>query len=372
VVTAENKSGRIESKSESVGLKADEAAVKGIPTLYVLAVGVNAYHDVRFKLRYAIPDAEALSEALSEAGSGYYRSKPQVTMLSDDEVTAEKLEAVFTELGGKIRATDVFLFFIAGHGATIKGNYHFLPSSVSTFDEDTILMQGIGKGQWRDWFAKIAAQKSIFIFDTCDSGSAAQVLAGLPPSVRSGRAEFDTAQQRLKEATGRSLFTASSDEQSAMEGFRNHGLLTYAILEGLAKAGGDKPLIWLTDLKDYVEEKVRTYSKEMKSCSVIRQQEYCQQPKVLLGEHNYALVPRYEKILSMLEADGPIYSRIPTHVVISSADLIESMTRGASNKSQLPPGTTVTIIKREGEYAYVAKDGKPLGYVLFNKLVKLN
>src|SRR5262249_49846336 len=158
--------------------------------------------------------------------------------------------------------------------------------------------------------------KAIFIFDTCDSGSVRQMIAGLR-----GSAEFDTAQQRLKEAVGRSLFTASSDEQSANEGYKDHGLLTYAILEGLAKAGGDKPLIWLTDLKFHVEDKVRAYSKEMKACPVVRQQEYCQQPKVYLGEHDYALVPRFPQILAKIEAVGESYPRVPTHVVIAAAEL---------------------------------------------------
>ena len=368
LVGAENESGKIESKSHAVAVKADEKAVKGLPNLYILAVGVNGYRDVKYKLRFAISDAETLSEAIADAGTGYYRSKPQVTMLSDDEVTADKLEAAFTELGGKIRATDVFLFFIAGHGMTIKGDYYFLPSNVTSFSDEAILTQGFGKTKWREWFAKIAAQKAIFIFDTCDSGSVSQVIAGLG---RGGNVEFETAQQRLKEAIGRTLFTASSDEQSAIEGYRNHGLLTYAILEGLAKAGGDKPLIWLTDLKDYVEDKVRAYSKEMKTCSVVRLQEYCQQPKVLLGEHNYAVVPRYEKILAKIEAGGETYSRIPTHVIIALAE-VRQAARGEGTTIQLPPGTLITVVKTEGDYAYVAKDGKPLGYVLLSQLAKLN
>jgi len=370
VVTAENKSGKIESKSEAVAVKVDERKLRGLPNLYILAVGVNAYQEVKRKLSFAVSDAETLSAAIAEAGKDYYRGKPQVTLLRDDEVTAEKLQAVFSELHGKVKANDVFLFFIAGHGKTISGDYYFVPGNITAFDDKTILKQGIGKTQWRDWFAMIAAQKAIFIFDTCESGSMDTVIASA--SLHNRDVAFDTAQQRLKEATGRSLFTASSDQQSAAEGYKQHGLLTYAILEGLAKAGGDKPFVWLTDLKDYVEDKVRDYSKAMKSCPVVRQQEYCQTPKVLLGENNYAVVPRYPQILAKIDAGGELYTRTPTHVVIAAADLMASATRGGDAKRQLPPGTTVTLVKTEGEWAYVAKDGTVLGYVLHKQLAPLN
>jgi len=369
VVTAENRSGMIESKSEADAVKVDERKLKGLPSLYILAVGVNSYQDVKRRLNFAVSDAETLSAAIAAAGKDYYRGAPQVTLLRDNEVTSEKLGAVFTELGGKVKASDVFLFFIAGHGKTINGDYYFVPVNATAFDDETILKQGVGKTQWRDWFAKIAAQKAIFIFDTCDSGSMSLVVGG--PGQKNRDVAYDTAQQRLKEATGRSLFTASSDQQSAVEGYKQHGLLTYAILEGLAKAGSEKPFIWLTDLKDYVEDKVRDYSKEMKTCPVVRQQEYCQTPKVLLGENNYAVVPRYTKILAALEGGGETYSRVPTHVTVAAADLMASATRGDA-KRQLPAGTLLTVVKTEGDWAYVAENGVALGYVLHNQLLKLN
>src|SRR5208337_658499 len=147
--------------------------------------------------------------------------------------------------------------------------------------------QGFGLKQWQDWFANIHAQKSVFIFDTCEAGAAVRIFRG------SDNPEA-TAQQRLKAATGRATFMATSDQESATEGYHGHGILTYAILEGLALAGDEKnKMISLTDLKDYVEIKVPQYSRELKACHVEREQEYCQKPLVPLDADNYALVPRY-------------------------------------------------------------------------------
>jgi hypothetical protein len=120
------KSGLVASKPAGVGVKVEARALRGAPDLYILAAGVNDYADVKHKPNFAVSDAKDLSEALADAGSTFYRHKPQVVMLRDDEVTADRLSAVFKELGAKIKANDVFLFFIAGHGKTIGGDYYFL------------------------------------------------------------------------------------------------------------------------------------------------------------------------------------------------------------------------------------------------------
>jgi hypothetical protein len=127
----------------------------------------------------------------------------------------------------------------------------------------------------------------------------------------------------------------------------------------------------LTDLKKYVEAKVPQYARGMKNaCIVERGQQYCQKPLVDLPSRDYPLVPRYTKILAKLNAGAPLIPTRPTHVVIAVADLL-AQARGTEAKSQLQPGTLVTLIKADGEWAYVAYDGKPLGYVLSNQLAEL-
>jgi hypothetical protein len=92
---------------------------------------------------------------------------------------------------------------------------------------------------------------------------------------------------------------------------------------------------------------------------------------VLLGENNYAVVPRYTKIMAALEGGGETYSRIPTHVVTAAADLMASATRGGDVKRQLPPGTMLTVVKIDGDWAYVAENGVALGYVRQDRLLKI-
>jgi WD40 repeat protein len=370
-VVAANKSGLVESKPARVSVKVDARALKGVPDLYILAVGVDDYNDynnVKYKLRFAFSDAKDLSDAIADAGSSFYRHKPQVVVLRDGEATAERLSATFKALGAKIKANDVFLFFIAGHGKTIKGDYYFVPRSIDAFTNDAIAKQGFGPPQWQEWFANIQARKSIWIFDTCESGAAANVFFTMR-----GNTADDAAYKRLKDATGRVIFMAASDLQTAAEGFHDHGLLTYTILEGLALAGdGKDDKIDVIDLAKYVKLKVPQYSREMKACRIDRQQDSCQRPQVPDLSDDYPLVPRYPQILARINPNGPAISRLPTHMVVVTADLLEQAAPGSPVTRQLRAGTLVTVIEPiEGGWAHVAQEGKAIGYVQEERLLKI-
>jgi WD40 repeat protein len=363
-IVAEDRSGRIQSLPAKIAVRTDPKAIAGIPNLYVLAVGADSYRDTRKKLKFAVKDAQTLAKAFGDAGAGLYRNPPLVKTLFDEEVTAANLEAAFKELGAKVKATDVFVFYIAGHGKTVDANFHFLPPSMENFSDAAIKSQGFNPEKLSAWFAEIKALKSTWIFDACESGSAEKLF-------RRDATADDAAVKRLKQATGRTIFMAASEEQSALEGYRNHGLFTYALLEGLAKAGGGER-VQLFDISDYVQERVPELSRELVACEVTKAKDYCQKPVVDLGHaQNYPVLPRYPAILAMLEAGGTVFSSKPTHVVIAAAELFETASRGGQVKRQLKRGEQITLIKAEGGWAYVAKGGKPLGYVEEDKLLQL-
>ena len=365
-IVAEDKSGQVLSLPAKITVKADPKAILGVPDLYVLAVGVDRYRDTRKTLTFAVKDAATLSNAVATAGAGFYRNPPTVKTLFDDDVTADKVAAAFKELGAKIKATDVFLFYMAGHGKTIDGDFHFLPGSMDGFSDDAIKAQGFGPSKLTAWFESVKAQKSIWIFDTCESGSAGKLFR-----IRDAAAD-DAAYRRLKEATGRTLFMAAAAEQSAIEGYRNHGVFTYALLEGLAKAGHDDK-IQLFDLADYVENRVPEISRELKACDAKGPKDYCQKPIVPIGSGNYPLVPRYAAILKELGAESASISAKPTHVVLPpGVEIFIRAARGEANPvRKLKPGSTVYVIKSEAGWAQIAQGGIPLGFVEADRLLKI-
>jgi hypothetical protein len=115
---------------------------------------------------------------------------------------------------------------------------HFVPQDFRLDGERTkealdkaVTAQGIAQEQWQQWFARIPARRSMLLFDTCESGT-------LTDAERETQTlERGAASDRLAQATGRSILTAASGDTDALEGFRQHGLFTYSVLEALDWSG---------------------------------------------------------------------------------------------------------------------------------------
>jgi uncharacterized caspase-like protein len=187
-------------------------------------VGINDYLDGALKLTDAVPDAKTLAAALTQPGGGHYESV-HVTSVLDGDVTAANLDHVFTDLAGKVRPRDVFVFFAAGHGKTLDGRYYFIPYDLRYQTDQSLVRDAIGQDKLQGWFARIQAKKAVLMFDTCEAGSLTQRV------VTRGGLEHKAALGRLIQATGRATLTASSATQEAFEGHGGHGVFTFALLD---------------------------------------------------------------------------------------------------------------------------------------------
>src|SRR6202011_2191227 len=136
--------------------------------------------------------------------------------------------------------------------------YYFLPRDFRYEDEDSIEKTSMDQDKFQAWFAKIPARKSILLYDTCESGS----LTG----TRARGSDIDErlgALNRMTRTTGRTFLTATTDDAPALEGYRGHGVFTYAILDALDRADVNKNgLIEVSELADYIDQKVPDFSFE--------------------------------------------------------------------------------------------------------------
>jgi WD40 repeat protein len=171
-VVAYNTRGLVASQPAKITIKATGTVAVTKPRLFVLAVGVNDYYDSRLKLNFAVPDAQAMAASFEKAGSGFYQSVKAVTVL-DADVTRANLEKVFAQLATEVKTSDVFVFFVAGHGRTLDGHYFFLPQDFRYRDQGSFAESGLSQEQWQKWFTEVQARKSVLIYDTCESGSVA-------------------------------------------------------------------------------------------------------------------------------------------------------------------------------------------------------
>ncbi len=342
---------------------APTAPVAAAPRLFVLAAGVNEYADRRFRLELAVPDAKAIVQAFNAAGKDLYQTV-EVKLMSDAEVTRERLDAAFNDLAGKVRPDDVFVLYLAGHGKTVGGRYYFVPQNFRIEGEPnaaavdaTVTRQGISQDEWQRWFALVPARKSVILFDTCESGTLTA------DEIDTKALERGAANDRLAQATGRSIITASSGDSEAIEGYRGHGLFTYNVLDALGRGDGDgdgSGTVEVTELAAYVYAQVTALSEQ-----VFRQRQ-SPQMKITL---NYPLT-RQTRVLTD-DAPAVAANDKPKVQLAHTAQLQIKPSSGATVVRSLAPKTAVTVLRSEGGWSLIAAEGRPLGYVATRDLVPL-
>ncbi|MEZ5840970.1 MAG: caspase family protein, partial [Hyphomicrobiales bacterium] len=324
------------------------------PRLHVLAVGINDYWDSRLRLNFAVPDARSVAEALARAGAGLFASV-DVETLFDADVTTAGLDRRFSEIAAKVAPQDVFVFFLAGHGKTVEGRYYFLPYDFRYEGEPSITAAGIGQDVWQQWFARIPAGRSVLLYDTCESGS----LTGDGLGTRG--LERVAAMERITRAMGRTVLSAATDDQPALEGYRGHGVFTWTLLDALANADTDADNeIAVTELAGYVDRKVPEISEAAFGLRQI--------PQMRIVGSNFPLGARVAVLGDAPAATLPVE---PTHVLIRAAVVRAGADADAPELIELSPGTQVRLIETSGAVAHIARDGRPLGFVPIDALVRL-
>jgi WD40 repeat protein len=358
-VVAYNAKGLLASAPAHVTIHWDGPSGAPAPRLFVLAIGINDYYDSRLRLNYAVPDAKSLSSALAVAGRNLF-PVVRVATAVDEEATRDHIQSVFAKLVGEMKPSDVFLFFIVGHGATIDGRYYFLPYDFRYEDENSVRDKAINQDQLQAWFSTIPAKKSMLIFDTCESGSMTQEL------VATRGLEHLVALERLTQAMGRTVLSASTATAPALEGYHNHGVYTYALLESLEKADANHDgLITDTEIAEYLAIRVPELSYQAFNFRQIPQM------KIVGSSFPVAKPTDVLEIDAGAKATPATLSTIPTHVATRSLDVYATPSTDAVVVRTLAPGTAVSVVLTDKGWDLIAKDGVQLGYVLANGLALL-
>lgn len=351
-VVAYNGSGLIKSTPLTVTI-AGGSAIAGNGRLFILAAGVNDYDYKSFKLDRARDDATTIAQKIAESAKGLF-SDVRTKLLLDHDVTKDGLSAAFTELAREIRPEDKFVFFLAGHGKTIDGQYFFIgqdfnPDKGRNFDTATIRQD-----QWQKWFVTIKARASLLIYDTCEAGTNTRALEGQTQA-------FD----KLRDATGRSILSATSDEGAAIDSYGGHGLFTYALLRSLSDGDLDhNNEIDISEMSLFATATVPEISKA--NAGIIQLPWSRIEADFPIGMKLAASVAQGEgdendaapaTVNAFLTADSPVYRQ---------------STGGAEISGQLKAHDGVHAFEGTGDYVKVARGGKVLGYVRRDVLQQLN
>jgi hypothetical protein len=166
------------------------------------------------------------------------------------------------------------------------------------------------------------------------------------------------ALNRMARATGRTYLTATTDDAPALEGFRGHGVFTYALLNAFDHADVNHDgLIEISELADYIDQKVLDYSFEEFKLRQIPQ-------RSIVG-NNFAVTNKAEVLAAapVGAAGDPNIPKTPTHVVVAPTDVKTGASDAGPTDTHLSPGTQVRLMATASGWVLIARDGQKLGYV---------
>jgi WD40 repeat protein len=252
-------------------------------TAYILAIGVNAYSNTQYNLKYAVADATAFGEEVRRAQQQIANYEHlEVALLLDEQATKVNILRALKRLAGtegtaapdapaaleKLQRTQpedaVFIYF-AGHGTAQGQRFYLLPHDLGYAGERTrldaaglqiILEHGISDQELERAVEGIDADNFLLVIDACNSGQALEA-----EEQRRGPMNSKGLAQLAYEK-GMYILTAAQSYQAAQEASQlGHGLLTFALVEeGLKQAAADSDpkdgQVWVREWFDYASTRV--------------------------------------------------------------------------------------------------------------------
>jgi len=225
------------------------------PHLYILSIGIDQYKDKSVNLKYALKDAKDIKEKLLSQSATLYKSQNiHHEMFTDKDATKTNVLNKINAISQKIKPSDSFILFAAGHGILLQNQYYMLTSEYDgNINENTM----ISSNEIVEISKKIKSLSQLFIFDTCHAGGVDYIVSGL----------YDARMSVLAKKMGLHIYASANDKQAAMDGYKGNGLFTYTLLEGLNNnKNADKnkdSKISLTELGEYSKTTTTDISKKI-------------------------------------------------------------------------------------------------------------
>ncbi|MBI1902428.1 MAG: caspase family protein [Planctomycetia bacterium] len=233
---AKTADGSWESEPAAIVLRYEKPLPK--PELYLVAVGISAYAQDNYKLKFASQDAKDFAELFRRRHNALYANAHIVEIL-DDQATKSNIQKALSEVAEKAQPQDTVILFLAGHGTMLGQRYYFLPHDFRSEPggnlEQDVSRQGLPADVLGDFLLKGAALRRLLILDTCASGGAVDLFQVASRNPFSFRREIE----RLSKDSGAFVVAASAATEEAKEpAALKHGVLSYVLLAGMRAAQG--------------------------------------------------------------------------------------------------------------------------------------
>lgn len=253
-----------ELASEPVLFQVDRSGVRLLEptgptgTLFVVSIGVSKYADPGIRLQLPAKDAVDFVEAMKRQ-SGHLYQTVEARVLLDAKATRPAIETAMRWLEDHVKAGDLGVVFLAGHGINdLDGSYHFVPYE---FDFARAAATAVPGRVFSDALARLRGRPLLFL-DTCYAGAVIQVMGGREVQT----ARFANALSAPENSV--MVFASSTGKQESFERSDwGNGAFTKVLVQGLD--GGARlpstPAVTTRSLSPFVHDGVSRLTKGLQS-----------------------------------------------------------------------------------------------------------
>ncbi len=257
-VIAFNQANTMQSENALCSINASIVAAK--PSLHAIIIGINEFKNPKLTLKNAVSDAKLFASTLKIVGEKLF-NHVNIKLLTTKETTTK--DAIMQALmdAQNINPNDLFIFYVASHGTVEEGKFFLITSNVGALSTNKLTQDALMQDKLKELVGNIPTAKKMVLLDTCYSGALGDALKD---AISTRGLSEDAAIKTLNRAVGGTIISASTDLQEALEGYKNQGLFTYILAQGLSgEADTDKDgFIKTTELSSYIEEKVPEFAEE--------------------------------------------------------------------------------------------------------------
>ena len=212
---------------------AASSAIRGVPRIWVVAVGVSDYKTEGLALEFANRDAAAIDGFFASDEGGRVPDERRV-LLTDAKATRASVLTALTGLSRRTAPEDMIVIFLAMHGMPdAGGDLYYLAHDT---DPKELVGTGLPQRDLEYAISRAPARRVVLLADACHAGAAG--FEGFRGRRSAALAETDRLVGQLAESKpGTAVLTASSATEASAEGKKwggGHGVFTHHLLAGLS------------------------------------------------------------------------------------------------------------------------------------------
>jgi hypothetical protein len=253
-----------EVASEPVRFQVDRSGVRSLEptgptgTLFVVSIGVSQYAEPGIRLQLPAKDAVDFVEVMKRQRGHLYKDV-ETRMLLDAKATRPAIEAAMRWLVDQVKADDLGVVFLAGHGINdLDGSYHFVPFE---FDFGRAAATSVPGRVFSDALSRLRGRPMLFL-DTCYAGAVIEVMGGRDVQT----ARFANGLSAPENSV--IVFASSTGKQESLERSDwGNGAFTKVLLQGLD--GGARlpstPAVTTRSLSPFVHDGVSRLTQGLQS-----------------------------------------------------------------------------------------------------------